>query len=251
MSIIQFYKKFPTRQDCLNHLEKIRWNGTPSCPYCKSSKNTPMNKENRYHCLNCKTSYSVTVGTIFHSTKLDLQKWFLGISLILNAKKSINARQLARDLEVNKNTAWYMAIRIRKAFAQDRELLSGIVEMDEIYIRGKPSNSSKKDDNDTPKPLRERGIKKASVVGMVERDGKVKVFHKKEDDLTTKKLKAFVHSQRYVEDDIYTNTIENFWTSVKRGIVDQFHEISLHYLKVYSESFRFVTTTEKTMMCLT
>ena len=73
----------------------------------------------------------MTVGTIFHRTRLDLQKWFLAISLILNAKKGISARHLGRDLRVDKDTAWSMAMRIRRAMVEQRELLAGIVEMDE------------------------------------------------------------------------------------------------------------------------
>ncbi|MFO8101217.1 MAG: IS1595 family transposase, partial [Dehalococcoidia bacterium] len=133
MNIISIYNKFPTDYDCLEHLEKVRWQGTPICPYCKSDKTTPAPKEHRHHCNNCNTTFSVTVGTIFHHTHLPLQKWFLAISLVLNAKKGISARQLARDLEVNKNTAWLLAMRIRKAMYEheQRDLLQGIVEMDE------------------------------------------------------------------------------------------------------------------------
>jgi len=83
----------------------------------------------------------VTVGTIFHKTRLPLQKWFLAITLILNAKKGIAARQLARDLKVNKDTAWRISMKIREAMAQreQRTLLTGLVEMDETYVEGKPS----------------------------------------------------------------------------------------------------------------
>ena len=137
MNIIQIYKQFPTNEDCLRYLEKVRWGGTPVCPYCHAAKSTPVDKELRHHCNNCNTSFSVTVRTIFHKTKADLQKWFLAISLMLNAKKGISARQLARDLGVNKSTGWYMAMRIREAMLQDRELLSGIVEVDETYVGGK------------------------------------------------------------------------------------------------------------------
>jgi len=118
-------------------LEKVRWNSVPVCPYCKSTKTTTMKKEQRHHCNTCNTSFSVTVGTIFHKTKLDLQKWFLAISLVLNAKKGISSRQLSRDIEVNKDTGWYMIMRIRRAFAEYGELLEGIIEMDETYIGGK------------------------------------------------------------------------------------------------------------------
>ena len=79
------------------------------------------------------TSFSVTVGTIFHHTHLPLQKWFLAINLILNAKKGISALKLSRDIHVNKNTAWRIAKQIRRAMlqAEQRELLTGVIEMDE------------------------------------------------------------------------------------------------------------------------
>jgi transposase-like protein len=138
MNIIQIYKQFPTEKDCIQHLETVRWHGTPTCPYCKSGRATPVPKEQRYHCNNCKTSFSVTVGTIFHHTHLDLQKWFLALSLVLNAKKGVSSRQLARDLEVSKDTAWSMQMRIRDAMIEQGELLSGMIEMDATYIGGKP-----------------------------------------------------------------------------------------------------------------
>ena len=140
MNIIQIYKQFPKHANCLAHLEKVKWNNKPTCPYCKSFHSTKTKEDHRYHCNNCNTTYSVTVRTIFHKTKLDLQKWFLAISLMLNAKKGISARQLARDIEVNKNTAWYILMRLRKAFLESPELLNGIVEADETYIGGKDKN---------------------------------------------------------------------------------------------------------------
>ena len=144
--IIQIFEKFPTQESCIRYLEEIRWRGTPTCPYCKSTKTAPLGK--RYRCYNCITSFSVTVGTIFHKTKIPLQKWFLVISLILNAKKSLSALQLSRDIQVNRNTAWRVAMQIRKAM-RDREqgsMLMGIIEMDETYIGGKPRKGNKRDD---------------------------------------------------------------------------------------------------------
>ncbi len=126
INIIQIYKRYPTHEACLKHLESVRWKGKPICPYCNSTNSTPMSKEYRHHCNNCNTSYSVTVGTILHNTKLDLQKWFLAITLVLNAKKGLSARQLGRDLEINKDTGWYLQMRIRKAMGQEGELLKGI-----------------------------------------------------------------------------------------------------------------------------
>lgn len=136
MNIVSIYKRFPTEADCIAHLESVRWKGNPTCPYCDSQSSTPLAAERRHHCNHCNTTYSVTVRTVFHQTHLPLQKWFLAVSLVLNAKKSIAARQLARDLEVNKNTAWRMAMKIREAMAEleHRTLLSRLVE-DELCYR--------------------------------------------------------------------------------------------------------------------
>lgn len=263
MNIIQIYKRFPTQNDCIEYLEKVKWQGTPQCPYCKSDNSTPMPKEKRYHCNNCNTSYSVTVGTIFHKTHLDLQKWFLGISLILNAKKGISARQLARDLEVNKNTGWYMAMRIRKAMFEDRDLLQGIVEMDETFIGGKPRRGT----GETHK--RGRGTKKVPVVGMVERDGNIKAVMVYKGGLTSKRLSSLVrekidtekstiitdefkgylglakfskhevvnHQTWYVDGYKHTNNIESFWSLLKRGIIGQYHKVSVKHLPKYINEF--------------
>ncbi len=140
MNIVKIYKRFPAESDCISHLEKVRWKGKPVCPYCQSERTTAAPEEHRHHCNNCNTTFSVTVGTIFHHTHLPLQKWLLAVSIVLNAKKGLSSRQLARDLDVNKNTGWRMGMQIRKAMAEreKRELLSGIVEMDETYIGGKP-----------------------------------------------------------------------------------------------------------------
>ena len=244
------------------HLEAVRWNGDPKCPYCQSLNVTPAPKELRHHCNNCNTSFSVTVQTIFHNTKLDLQRWFLAIALILNAKKGLSARQLARDLEVNKNTAWYMAMRIRKAMEDNGELLKGIVEVDETYIGGKPRKGG-------PKRKRGRGTSKTPVVGMVERNGNVKA--KVMTWLDAKSLTKFVrggvdlnksivmtdefkgynrlrtivmhqtvnHSKEYVHGIIHTNSIEGFWALLKRGITGQYHKVSLTYLQKYVNEFAY------------
>lgn len=170
MNIVSIYKKFPTEADCIAHIERVRWNGKPVCPYCKSPRTSPMPSESRHHCNGCNTTFSVTVDTIFHHTHLPLQKWFLAISLVLNAKKGIAARQLARDLQVNKNTAWFMGMRIRNAMFEQGELLKGIVEMDECYIGGKPRKGS-------GPHKRGRGTSKAPVIGIIERGGKVIARH--------------------------------------------------------------------------
>jgi transposase-like protein len=133
MNIVSIFEIFPTEADCITHLEKVRWKGTPICPYCQSHRSSSMPNEQRHHCNNCKTSFSVTVGTIFHHTRLPLQKWFVAVALVLNSKKGISARELAHDLKVNKNTGWRMGMQIRQALDEtgQRELLSSVVEMNQ------------------------------------------------------------------------------------------------------------------------
>ena len=135
MNIDTIYEIFSTNDDCIAHLEKVRWGNRPSCTYCLSQNITPMPNEKRHHCNNCNTSFSVTVGTIFHHTHLPLQKWFLAVAIILNAKKGLSARQLGYDLKVNKDTAWRMAMNIRQAMTQSeqRQLLTGIIEADDHF----------------------------------------------------------------------------------------------------------------------
>ncbi|MFN6536421.1 MAG: transposase [Nostoc sp. EkiNYC01] len=108
-------------------LEQIRWNGKPKCPYCESTNATAYKNERRYHCNECFTSYSVTVGTLFHKTHVELQKWFVAIHLVLNSPGGVSVRQLAKEIKVNKNTALYMIERIRRAMQEERELLQTVV----------------------------------------------------------------------------------------------------------------------------
>jgi|SRR5919202_4433270 transposase-like protein len=119
-------------EDCLALLEEIRWRGIPQCPYCQSTNSTAITKERRYHCNACFISYSVTVGTLFHKTRVDLQKWFLAIQIVLNSSGDISGRQLAKEIGVNRNTAVYMIKRIRKAMTDEIELVQRLVESDKL-----------------------------------------------------------------------------------------------------------------------
>lgn len=269
MDIFEVFAKFPKQDDCIAYLEKVRWQDRPCCPYCKSHKQTPLPKEHRYHCNSCNTSYGVTVKTIFHRTRLPLQKWLLAVSMILSAKKGISARQLARHLHVNRNTAWRIAMQIRYAMTQQeqRNMLSGIVEMDETYIGGKPRRGSGKDVEKRHKSG--RGTSKIPVVGMVERKGQIyakvmrnrKIRLKELSSLVREKIdtknailmtdqyssyrgmsrilphKSIDHSIWYVRGDCHTNTIESFWALLKRGIVGQFHKVSIRHLPKYIDEF--------------
>ena len=263
MNIVKIYELFPTETDCIRHLERVRWHGGKAiCPYCKADRTTSMPAESRHHCNSCNTTFSVTVDTIFHHTHLDLQKWFLAISLVLNAKKGLSARQLARDIQVNKSTAWSMGMRIRNAMFEQPELMRGIVEMDECYIGGKPRKG-------TGPHKRGRGTSKIPVVGIIERGGKIVAKPVDKSKLNQKSLAKFVrenvdiadamlitdeysgylrvktfmphavinHQVSYADGEIHTNSIEGFWGLLKRGIVGQYHKVSLRHLHQYVTEF--------------
>ena len=112
-------KRFPTQEACIAHLEQVRWGtGYPYCPHCgttdiKKRTETEIGRIGRWNCRDCQTTFKVTCRTVFPGTKIVLQKWFLAISLIANAKKSLLSHQLARDLELNQKTVWYLLTRIR------------------------------------------------------------------------------------------------------------------------------------------
>ena len=273
MNILELIDKFSTQEECIKHLQNIRWGNKIKCVYCSSNKvckHKEKNKE-RLQCWSCKKSFSVTVDTIFHHTHIKLQKWFLVMSLMLNAKKGISSRQIARDLGIRQPTVWSVMNRIRKAMKGNQaELLSGIVEMDETYVGGKPRKTKKKDDDDNNKGNpRGRATKKECVVGMIERGGKVKAQNVDKHQLKAKDLQELVrkniktsnsvlmtdeykgyygmsnfishlsinHSKAYAIGEIHTNSIESFWAIVKRGMIGQFHKVSKKYLNRYLDEF--------------
>ena len=166
MDTLNLMKEFPDQESCLKFIEEKRWKHGVCCIHCGSEKVGRKNKHkiaNGWNCYDCGSSFSATAGTIFHATKIPLQKWFLAISILSNAKKSISSCQLARELDMNQKSAWYMAMRIREKMSDNDELLKGIVEADETYVGGKPRTKSK----------RGRGTNKSPVIGVVERGGRV------------------------------------------------------------------------------
>jgi transposase-like protein len=148
--IVEVYRRWPTHTDCIAHLERVRWGESPTCPYCgadKIARHRELVRDDRWQCSICRRSFAVTVGTIFHNTHVDLQRWFLLISLMLSAKKGLSAMQAARDLEMRRPTVWSMMHRVRAALKDDGRLLAGIVEMDEAYVGGKPRKRNRRSDD--------------------------------------------------------------------------------------------------------
>ena len=268
MNLIDVFERFPDQESCIEHLERVRWRGTPVCPHCGSidvvrKKEDGIGRVGRWNCHDCKASFKVTHGTVFHGTKIELQKWFLAISLILNAKKGLSNYQLQRDLDLNQKTAWYIMVRIRAEMLKKTNalLLQGIIEADETYIGGKPRKENKKENRKPAK--RGHGTDKTAVIGAVERGGKVvaqvaenltgrtilnfiqKAVNIKDSELMTDeyygyrqfasmmKHEVINHQEQYVEDDEHTNTIEGFWSLLKRAWYGSHHHYQTLYMPLY------------------
>jgi hypothetical protein len=287
-SLIEVQKSFGTDEQCQAYLEAARWPEGVRCLKCAGDKvskfttnETSRERTNRkgqiviskvparqlYQCLNaaCGYQFSATTGTLFNDTHLPLTKWFLAVALMCNAKKSISAKQMERDLGVNYRTAWYLNHRIRKAMEEGNlwgEPLTGIVEADETYLGGKFD--------------RRRHItwheNKAPIFGIVQRGGNVRAWHIKKEGkfasitgkikenvsveaelLITDESRLYSHISdhgykhatiqhtigKYVEGNIYTNGIENFWSLFKRGVIGSFHKVSVKHLDRYLAEFCF------------
>ncbi len=264
MNLITIIEKFPDQAACIAHLEQIRWGDEAHCPHCGGfhvARKKENNRVGRWNCHDCRNSFNVLQGTVFQQTKIQLQKWFLAIALMVNAKKSLSSCQLARDIDATQASCWYMQQRIRAAMAnEERSFLAGIVEIDETYLGGKPRRNKRDDDNP---PKRGRGTKKTPVIGAVERGGRVvaqvasdltgkgilrfikSTIDTKETILVTDEFSAYNavdvvmarvsinHSKQYVDGDVHTNTIEGFWSHLKRALLGQHHHYSKAYTPLY------------------
>ena len=270
MNIIEIFQSFQTQEQAIDHLETVRWAGEPSCPYC-GSLGVGRHASNdrsiaRWQCRDCTRAFSVTVGTLFHGTHIPLRNWFLVLALMLNAKKSASAYQIARDLGMRRPTVWSMMQRIRTAMAADPDqerLLHGIVEADETYVGGKPRKGNKRDDDVPAK--RGRGTAKVPVIGAVERGGRVVARVANPGDLSAKGIGNFLarfvdkagsilitdeyagynrvsesmlhavicHAEAYADGVIHTNSIESFWAIIKRAWYGTHHHYSRKYMPLY------------------
>jgi transposase-like protein len=202
MNLIEINELFPTEQHCVEHLEKLRWGKKPKCAYCFSVSVGVRQKDNRRTCKECKKTSGVTVGTPLQGTRIPIKTWFYAFSIISDAKKGLSALQLQRNLNISYPTAWSMYMKARGLMVENHAKLSGVIEMDETYVGGKPRKPNKmllseseksnlddalydlKGDFDITegeykkrypmvKPKRGRGTTKIPIVGMVQRDGNV------------------------------------------------------------------------------
>jgi len=264
-SIIQLVQVFKDQETCIAHLERIRWNNNPVSPFDPTSKVYKCARG--WKCKNTGKYFNVKTGTLFDNTKTPLQKWFIAIYLVTAHKKGISSVQLAKDIDVTQKTAWFMLQRIRACFGNDNQKLQNEVEVDETYVGGKNKNrhADKK-----IKGSQGRSTKsKTPVVGMVERGGILKAsvtenttartLTKQIADNISQTAKVYTdewvgynsikriydhsvvkhNSGEFVRGRVHTNTIEGFWSIMKRGVVGIYHFTSRKHLQKYVDEFVF------------
>src|SRR5713101_4931339 len=158
MNLVELNGRFSDEDKCREFLARLRWPEGVECLHCKSRKVSRLTKYRRFECAECEYQFTVTANTVFHDTHLPLEKWFLAIYLITESRKGMSANQLKRMLGVSYKTAWYLCHRIRSAMLEtEREMLDGIVEIDETYVGGKPLRHRPRREKKIVIDIRKRG----------------------------------------------------------------------------------------------
>jgi transposase-like protein len=259
-------------------LEAVLWTDGPVCPHCGLVNcalqfHGKAHRPGVYKCKGCEQQFTVTVGTLFERSHIPLNKWLIAIHLMTASKKGVSAHQLHRMLSMTYKSAWFMCHRIREAMRENAlGPLGGqnkVVEADESYVGGKESNKHK-----SKRAHAGRGaVGKEPVFSLVERDGKVRSFHL--PDVTAKNLGQVLHAQidrkSYLMTDdapvyvkiadvfsghstvnhsaeeyvklggfAHTNTVEGFFSIMKRSIYGTHHHVSQQHLARYLAERDFV-----------
>lgn len=257
------------------HPESLQWPDGPICPHCGSIDNSTelKGKSTRpgvYKCKDCRKPFSVTVGTLMERSKIPINKWLAAMALMTASKKGVSAHQLHRMLGVSYPSAWFLAHRLRAAMTDPKPGPIGgqnkVVEADETFVGGKAKNRAFKEPP-----------KKQAVMTLVERDGGARSFHVA--NVTAKTLRPIVvkvasresylmtdeagmyksigrefaghgtvnHSiEEYARGGFWhTNTAENFFSILKRGIYGVYHHVSEAHLHRYLAEFDFRYNTRR------
>lgn len=262
------------------YLERLRWPNGPVCPHC-GVEGDHYQLEGKAHrpgvwkCHACREQFTVTVGTVFERSKIPLSKWLQAVYLLCTSKKGMSSHQLHRMLGVTYKTAWFMTHRIREAMKSEPSGLlgsgGGVVEADETFwLNSKRSKKGRK--------YKGRGFAhREKVLSLVERNGSVRSFHipdvnasnlrpilkqqmAKDAHLMTDEhssYKAFGHlfashqsvkhgKGEYVRGNVHTNTVEGYFSLLKRGLIGTYHHCSAKHLQRYVTEFDFRYNNRKT-----
>jgi transposase-like protein len=253
-----FENEFPNDDACLEWIFNHRWPDGLKCSHCGRVKFHKVKSRKVYEC-ECGHQVSPTVGTIFHKSPTPLRLWFYAMYLMASTRCGISAKQIQRETGVTYKTAWRMFKQIRDLLREKEPFFFGDVEADETYVGGKRPGK------------RGRGAAgKTPVVGIVERKGKVAA--KVTGDLKSSTVKPFIvshvapqskiytdeypvyndlpkygyehesvnhNNEEYVRGDAHTNSIEGFWSLMKRGVNGVYHAVSPKYLQSYVNEYAF------------
>ncbi len=241
LEAIRYFSDLDVANDFVS---KLRWPDGPVCPHCGGKEHSFISTRRLWKCKSCKRQFSIKVGTIFEDSALGLDKWLPAIWLAANSKNGISSHELARALGTTQKSAWFMLHRIRLAMQTGSfDKLSGEIEADETYVGGlaKFQHERKR------KHVGTGGVGKAVVMGLLEREGRVRA--RVVPDTRKRTLhpiieesvepgsaiftdaaygyrgldRAYVHefidhAEAYVNGRVHTNGLENFWSLLKRGL---------------------------------
>jgi transposase-like protein len=254
---------------CVRFMAQLRWQDGPVCPKCESKRLSFLSTRLMWKCLDCQKQFSVKVGTIFEDSAIGLDKWLCAMWMVANCKNGISSYEIKRDLKVAQRSAWFMLHRIRYAMRTGTfKKLSGEVEIDESFISQKARNMHR---GVKARRIRGTGGKdKTIVLGMVERGGDVRAMvvdtrKKKElqrqvrehveagSAIFSDELKSYEgletdyqhavinHAVEYVNGNVHTNTMENFWSLLKRGLHGTYVSVEPFHLARYidEQAFRY------------
>lgn len=267
-SLLEVVRLFQDENVCRQYLAQIRWGGKPRCPKCEGNTVYALKNGKQYKCRSCDRKFSVIVGTVFENTKLPLSKWMIAAYLLTSNKKGISSLQLARHIQVTQKTAWFMLHRIREMIKnKSLHMLRGTVEVDETFVGGKNKNRHY---NKRKKNIQGRSwVDKTPVLGMLQRGGKVISMSVPDVTINTLCSKVIEHVQagnilmtdewssykpleniydhrkvehgrgQYVNGNTHTNTIEGYWSHVKRTIFGTYHLVSRKHMDRYCGEFDF------------
>jgi transposase-like protein len=266
-----FEREYPTEDSCLEAIKEWRWpEGKTLCVGCGvERKHYRVSGRTAYACRACGNHIYPLAGTIFHKSTTSLRTWFLVMRLMASTRVGVSAKQIQRDTGVTYKTAWRMMKQIRILMADNFKLKSP-VEIDDAQFGGSDEN----------KHSHLRGKAKTPVLGIVERGGRViarvlpdatkdsilpvvgEVLHPRtmiySDQSKTlegvrwmgqsHKLSTVNHSERYVDGYAHTNTIDGFWSLVKRGIHGVYYQVGPDYLQSYLNEYAFRYNRRKVMV---